>query len=354
MKKLLTLLSITLIIIFTTFMFSCPTSANVAGQCSNCHTMHYSQNGVSTMYEAGGPFPVLLTGSCVGCHTTPVASPQDPYANSTPYVKSTTSGGLNDNRCIAGGFFPHDTMGMGNNNDNHHGMGNLSDPAGKTTGTFYTQGATGLGCAGINGCHGNETDLSDMDAIKGGHHATSQTYRMLYVNGVQVSGDPAIDYEKAIINDPSLVVQTSGVSQNVNIYSAGGVTVNATISELCGKCHGDFHGANGTPANGTTNAGGEWIRHPSDYDLPDTWIMGADTYDFDGDDAKQNPFGYTNAVYVQGGMQVTCLSCHRAHGTNNADLLRWVYVGAGSAQKAGQPAGSQTDFGCLGCHDAQR
>lgn len=339
MKKNLLTLNI---ILFTVFVFACPTLANVAGQCSNCHTMHYSQNGTSDSYGDDGPYAILLINDCVGCHTTPTAAPTDPYANATPYVKSTTATGLNDSRCLAGGFFPHDTMGTGNNDDNHHGMRNTNDPAGMAVGAFYTQGTTGLGCAGINGCHGNETDLSDMEAIRGGHHKTSLTYRMLYVDTDPVEGDGADDYEKAIIAN-TLLVPAYGT--NANAYCAGEATTDfATISALCAKCHGDFHGA------GTTNSASEWIRHPTENVIDTTWAIGKASYTPTGVDVKENPPGYDNATYDVNEKRVTCLSCHRAHGTQTADLLRWAYT----TQLAGQPAGSQTVYGCLGCHDAQR
>jgi len=321
--------------------------AAVSGVCSNCHTMHNSQGGVPMRTD--GPEPLttplsaLLLNDCMGCHTT---TESDPFVDGYPYVQLTTGAG-NDSNCLAGGFFPPTPeMGMGNNDDNHHGMGNINDPAGKQTGSFY-QGANGLSCAGINGCHGNETDLDDMAAISGGHHNPS-AYRILYVDGDPVISYGAADYEELIIRTPTTApITTVGNTQNVNIYSAGTVGVGeATISELCGKCHGVFHGANGTPANGTTNATGEWIRHPSDEELPTDWTMGG-VYEFDGNDAKNNPFGYENATYTGNPTQVTCLSCHRAHGTANNDLLRWAYTT--------QDAGTDTaDYGCLGCHNAQR
>ena len=350
MKKSLITLTIMLAAAAMIAAFSCPAQAAVTGQCSNCHTMHYSQNGASSMYESGGPFAALLTGGCIGCHTTDVSDPLDNTMN-TPYVISSSSG-FSDNNCLAGGFFPA-TMVAGNNADQHHGVisTNTHAPAGyDTDGTFqdYSGATNGLGCAGKNGCHGNQTDVSDMAAIKGGHHDTSSTYRMLYVGSDTVCGSPAVDYEEAIIATPATTVATSGATQNVNIYSAGTVGgTEATISELCGKCHGNFHGTT------NTQSGGEWIRHPSDTALPTGWAMGATDYAFDGDDAKNNPFGYTNATYTAGGTQVTCLSCHRAHGTENQDLLRWGYADDDSAQT--QIAGTSTvTYGCLGCHDAQR
>ena len=349
MKKSLITLTIMLAAVAMVAVFSCPALAQVSGQCSNCHTMHDSQGG--TAMATGGPLAALLLNSCIGCHT----GTGDPLhnTNNTPYVMSSTSG-FSDNLCLAGGFFPA-TMVAGNNADQHHGVisTNTSPPAGfdSADNTWYTGTSDGLGCAGTNGCHGNETDLSDMDAIKGGHHKTSSTYRMLYVGTDTVSGSPAEDYEENLVQNPTTITLIrTGAGQNVNIYSAGTLTSGTedTISELCAKCHGIFHGENtGSDSDGTKNIAGEWIRHPSDAALPTGWEMGAATYAFDGNDAKNNPFGYTDATYTVGGTQVTCLSCHRAHGTENNDLLRWAY--------STQTAGTLTaDYGCLGCHDAQR
>lgn len=312
--------------------------AAVGGVCSNCHTMHYSEDGVDL--TTGGPHAVLLKNNCLGCHTTGAADPLNDTDN-TPYVASSTSA-FSDDVCLAGGFFPA-TMGTGNNNDNHHGIGNLSDPAGKATGSFYTQGIDGLGCGGINGCHGNETDVSDMDAISGGHHNTSATYRMLYVGGVAVDGSSAEDYEELIIKTPATAVVSSGTGQNVNIYCAGTPT-GATISDLCAKCHGDFHGS-GASSN-TQNATLEWIRHPTENVIPTGWAIGVTTYTPVGADYKNHPPGYDGATLDITEKRVTCLSCHRAHGTANDDLLRWAY--------STQVAGGGTTYGCLGCHDAQR
>lgn len=349
MKKTICSLTILLAAVVLIAVFSCPAFAQVSGQCSNCHTMHNSQ-GSSSM-ATGGPHPVLLLNNCIGCHT----GTDDPLDNSngTPYVMSSSSG-FGDDFCLAGGFFPT-SIGTGNNDDNHHGVdgSQTNAPAGfdGTDNTWYTGTTNGLGCAGSNGCHGNETDLGDMDGIKGGHHNTALTYRMLYSSygggsARPVCGSPSEDYEEAIIQIPTTTVVRSSAGQNVNIYSAGTVGGSeATISELCAKCHGLFHGENGISGNGTTNASSEWIRHPSDTELPAGWEM-AGTYAFDGADAKNNPFGYNNATYTANNTQVTCLSCHRAHGTDNNDLLRWSY--------GEQLAGGSNDYGCLGCHNTQR
>jgi len=312
--------------------------AAVSGVCSDCHTMHNSQGG-EPMRDDGveAPLSALLLNDCLGCHTT---TGVDPFVGGYPYVQ--LASGATDDNCLAGGFFST-TMGMGNNDDNHHGIGNTSEPAGfdEIETTWYTGTSDGLGCAGTNGCHGNETDLDDMAAIKGGHHDPS-AYRILYVGTDGVVGSGAKDYEDAIIDDPSTSVVTSGDDQNVNIYSAG--VDDPSISELCAKCHGDFHNENGT--TGDSGLASPWIRHPTDVAIPTTWEIGGTDYIPDGDDYKHNPVGYDDATFDITNKKATCLSCHRAHGTASNDLLRWGY--------STQDAGSGDEYGCLGCHDAQR
>jgi len=315
--------------------------ASVSGVCSNCHTMHNSQAG--TPMRAGSvedPLSALLLNDCFGCHTT---TDNVPFVGGYPFVR--LGSGAEDDNCLAGGFFPPTTteMGTGNNNDEHHGIGNTNEPAGFdiTENTWYTGELNGLGCAGTNGCHGNETDLDDMAAIRGGHHDPS-AYRILYVGNNGVVGYGAKDYEYAIISGKSTGVVTSGDDQNVNIYSAG--VDDPSISEFCSKCHGDFHNESGTTDD--CGSASPWIRHPTDVAIPTTWAIGDTGYPPDVDDYKHNPVGYDNATFDITKKMVTCLSCHRAHGTANNDLLRWVYTT--------QDAGNGADYGCLGCHDKQR
>ena len=323
--------------------------AAVTGVCSECHTMHNSQGGDPMRVDGTGApvatsLSALLLDDCMGCHTTTGSLPlEDDY----PFVKLTDG---TDSNCLAGGFFQINADPADDNSNQNHDIGATAIPAGfDSANTWYTGTTEGLSCAGTNGCHGNETDLDDMAAISGGHHSPS-AYRILYLEteSKSVIGSGAVDYEMEIIASPTTSVIYAGVNQNVNIYSAGSVGVTyATVSELCGKCHGIFHGEGiGSDLDGTKNIAGEWIRHPSDEGLPTSWIMGG-VYAFDGDDAKNNPFGYDNAVYTGNTTQVTCLSCHRAHGTENNDLLRWPY----STQSAGT---STSDYGCLGCHNKQR
>jgi len=312
-------------------VFSSPAFSAVSGVCSECHTMHNSQG--NAVMATGGPHPTLLMNNCLGCHTT---TGTDPLAAGYPYVSGS---GFDDDGCLAGGFFP-DTMGTGNNDDDHHGIGNNNAPAGydATEYAAYSGVANGLACAGSNGCHGVSTALDDMESIAGGHHNPT-AYRILYdAANAAVTGDGADDYEKEIIDGTTTTV-TYGTT--ANLYNAGGTGV--TINALCAKCHGDFHKTSTEGAGETTNTGGAWIRHPTENSIPTDWTIYAAA--IDADDVKHNPVGYEGAV-SNANKRVMCISCHRAHGTANADLLRWAY--------STQDAGSGLEYGCLGCHNKQR
>lgn len=326
----------------TLFAFAGSAQAAVSGQCSNCHTMHDSQGGVEWSADnAGdeGPYSALLINDCLGCHTSSAGDPLS--ADGYPYVANGNA--FSDDNCLAGGFL---STGGENNDDNSHTMGTNFLPAGYDSagelGDWYTGDteASGFSCAGTNGCHGNHTDLNDMDAIAGGHHNTDNAYRILYVDlagDKPVAGEPTLDYEENLIATTGLT--STGPSMLAhNVYSAG--PNDNTISELCGICHGNFHGA------GTTDSA-TWLRHPTDVVIPSDWIIGNEiAYPLTDADHKHNPVGWDGAEEGTGERKATCLSCHRAHGTANADLLRWAY--------STQDAGSQTTYGCLGCHDKQR
>jgi hypothetical protein len=64
-----------------------------------------------------------------------------------------------------------------------------------------------------------------------------------------------------------------------------------------------------------------------------------------GTQVVQNVFTDTMPDGVTDIAIVTCISCHRAHGSEYADLLRWDYT-------AGTSAGSGTNLnsGCFVCH----
>jgi len=333
--------------------------AKVSGPCVNCHTMHNSQGGAD-MPPAGGPYGALVNNTCLGCHTT---TGSDPLAGGFPYVKGTFS----DSVCLAGGFF---TDTDPDNAGKSHSLGSTVAPPGYSStgpqGAWYGALSTKkLTCAGDSGCHGKHDVASEltggvdnqMKAIAGGHHDPSPAaYRILYVNKVAVLGKGASDYEEALNafygSEPTGDLTRAIATKPHNYYYAKAATDN-TISGLCGNCHGNFHKDIGTAS--------PWRRHPTDVKLPGGWEVQTSALITDYD-AKYNPFGFESPTTVADDASanikyVTCVSCHRAHGSGNRDILRFGYDSTNDPvnnQQAGRAPTTVVEFGCLGCHDRQR
>jgi len=325
-KKIL----LTSIILLSVFLVYGQADA-LSGSCGGCHTMHNSQDGV----DGSGPNELLLKSTCAGCHTT--GSAIGPQIDKTSEI-------------LAGGSF--DTTTIATTAAKRHDVQDLSLTEGiaATPGnggdSIITLSPNDLTCAGAKGCHGKHVTGMGSDAgISGSHHgAADATYRFLWI-GTSVSPTAVFG-----IGDADREATVSNTDHNV--YSADSTQ---GISSFCNQCHGEFHGTDATETGGTASP---WKRHPTDYKL--FTIAGADWDDsqtnLNADDA---PIGLvsigtnvTTTNYYQDGVidtdnsAVICLSCHRAHGSSNDDLLRWDY----STMNAGE--GGTT--GCLSCHYAQR
>lgn len=324
--------------------------AKVSGPCVNCHTMHDSQGGLPVNKNAAGqpigPQGALIKNDCLGCHTT---TGSDPLVNGYPFVRGN---GFNDNVCLAGGFFPMDSDGT-DNLGKAHSLNSKAKPPGYN-GSWYKGQTNGLTCSGSSGCHGSQTIDDPMGAIRGGHHSPDPgLYRILYAydgtTAKPVTGVGAADYEKLLntTTAPSGPYDRTDATYAHNVYIAVAGTTTDTISKLCANCHGDFHGAG-------TGTKSPWTRHPSDVKLPGAWDPANDAISSNVD-CKYNPFGFgSEATNTAGPKYVTCLSCHRAHGTASYDLLRFAYNSSLGDVNVQQSAGSTNMFGCLGCHSGQR
>ena len=81
--------------------------AAVRGPCSDCHTMHHSQDGGRPLsWGEDGPYESLLTTSCIACH-----SGRNDGSNLTPYVYDpdgptyAATGTESNSNTLAGGNF---------------------------------------------------------------------------------------------------------------------------------------------------------------------------------------------------------------------------------------------------------
>lgn len=337
-KLLVVLMSVTALVVVAGNAFA------LTGSCVDCHTMHNSQDGATVSFDGSANEMLLMAGSCGGCHADAAAAAA---IDGVPQVNLSAS-------YSAGGSF----YWVADDDATGHNVSDLSisedvalsyDPPGfdENLGTGVNGGAadwaTQLTCAGTNGCHGTHDTTSAFDAVKGAHHGnaggildtadtTGNSYRFL----TGIKGGEDADWE----------LNTSVTDHNVYYGNArtDTIAVTDTISALCAQCHGHFHNA-----ADITSAGGDmsspWIRHPSDIDMRAVGgEYAAYVYDVEAPAALSTLVAPTSTAYDSEAI-VTCISCHRAHGSENADLLRWAYSGM-EAGTTGAAAGT----GCFRCH----
>jgi len=334
----------------------------IQGPCVTCHTMHNSQDGIPMNFDdSATPNGLLLRGSCIGCHG----------QNTLDNIVTIGSSGIpqvwhTDATDLAGGNFRYVITGPANPKG-HNVLGLvaqdttlLNDPPGylaayDPASTNFDTGSR-LRCAGQNGCHGNRDQSDEYVAVRGGHHTsdtmlkfgtiseanqgggtggsdittTGKSYRFLYnVHGGEVS-----DWQNT---DSTHHNEYKGATFAAR--TSQGWTDITTISDLCAECHGDFH-ASGLTGDSGIGTGTPWLRHPTDAIIPGTGEYASyTTYSITAPVGRTSIPNAISGTVTPGTDIVTCLSCHSAHATNYADILRWDYTNTLSA-----------GVGCLACH----
>ncbi len=350
-------------------------AAKVSGPCGDCHTMHNSQDGAamastgvfgSTTPADTTPNGSLLRYGCVGCHTGANTS-----TTTVPFVLSTTAptygiaGGAGVNTLAGGNFYWVTQTGGAPKGHNVVGIGavaeTLTSVPGAGTATVPAIGA--LTCAGTTGCHGDRTETDEFGAVGGGHHGAGAAANG-YVAGSTTDMSDAFRMLSGIqgIEDADWEFTADGTKATAdhNLYkgvarSDEAVVDNTTISSLCAQCHGEFHNGPGNISSSTF--GSPWVRHPTDFDMSElgtgSEYAGYTAYSLEAPVASTSMDGTTllttidhigGAGLANGNAVVTCISCHRAHGSPHDDLLRWDYAGM-DAHSASAAAG-----GCFACH----
>lgn len=350
------------------FLVTTPASAKVQGQCAECHTMHNSQNGSPMAFNADGtpdatPNEVLLLRGCVACHTgTNDGTNVIPYVNKTTAPTYGTDGTTGET--LAGGNFYWVAADGGNDSATGHNVATdaLSGQDTNLTNPLMPPGATTaltaqLRCAGVNGCHGDTAATSDFEAIRGSHHADDAT-----IDGTTVATSYRFLLGTVGLEDSDWEYQPSSTEHNQykgfdRSSDATADIDDSTISALCARCHNDFHNGSGNVGgiNPTTGAfASPWVRHPTDFDMSNTAAGSeykeyggtANTYQVGAPVASDDVSSVLSSVNVDttgsDNAIVTCISCHRAHGTPYADLLRWDYSTV--------EAGAGSTGACFTCH----
>lgn len=322
-------------------------NAQVTGACVNCHTMHNSQGGASM--NPGGTDTVyqsLTKGDCLGCHTGGAGDVTDsniPKVNHTGTPTVTTLAG--------GSFFWAQTDSTKGHNVVGVGTQNMMIPPGFDSATAQGYNTSnGLTCAGTNGCHGNRGEANEFKSLSGAHHAPKLT------GNIATGADLKTSYRflNTIkgIEDP-LWESTTGGNQYYGTARATQVVEDTqTISALCGQCHGAFHATasnyttdatKGISASSTGAMASPWVRHPTDFDMSLSGeYAGYNAYRKDVPVASSINTTQATLGTTAGTRIVTCISCHRAHGSNEPDLLRFTY-------NMNAHNGTST-AGCFACH----
>ncbi|WP_158508712.1 hypothetical protein [Thermosulfidibacter takaii] len=362
------------------FFFLVSPAVAITGMCSNCHTMHNSQNGQPMNYDgSSAPNPMLLRGDCAGCHA---QGKSQRIVDNVPQVLHS------DAVDLAGGNFAYIT-GLKTGGDGGYGdayghnvvtlpginqdsvLGSIGAP-GPFDGWHPEQifKNKGLHCSGELGCHGvRASGVSEMMGIKGAHHSNvggsvngsgiGGSYRFLVnVKGYEVDDwqNTSSDHHNEYYGLSSPVYELSCSSTSchqgpeINCKSGYPVAPDGTISQFCGTCHPLFHSATGT-ASSPSSPSSPWLRHPSDYALPNSgeyanYNNGTNTYSVVAPVARTTVPAVISSSVTPGSDAVMCLSCHYAHAGPYPDMLRWDY----SKCSAGT---DNSDCGCFVCHTSK-
>ena len=346
----------------------------MTGQCSNCHTMHNSQNGavmVNLTYgaETTDAKAFLLRATCLGCHAQGTANKIESIGGSdVPQVLHNDPSGD-----LAGGNFIYQIGGgkggAGSDKKGHNlvdfGAGNMDTPA-QPPGRRHDIAAMSANftCAGSMGCHGVRGGLGiGLDSLEGSHHQNASgqlntadnvynSFRFLNaVKGYENDGANKWQNVNATNHNEYFGASTpmsftGCTSQSCHDASDKARPLNNTMSGFCATCHGYFHlldsgGQDGVGDDSTS----PFKRHPTDIILPNSGEYTSYTsYNVITPVARTSVPASMSGSVSPGSDVVMCLSCHGAHATDYYKMMRWDIKSATLATAIS---------GCGNCHSGK-
>lgn len=307
-------------------------------RCADCHVMHYSQthgynpdgSGFFINPLPSGPFHYLLRGEvndlCLTCHDGSSFAPDVLGANGgTAAVR--LAGALN-------------RMGVTGLATTGHTLDSTDTAPGSNP---AWNNADGLNCVDCHQQHGY---------VGYGHPDNGQQYRNLKSDPGNGSGAwvtynwdqiGTVDLTKDVYEANSLQYDESDVEwlEPDNTASA--------IGNWCGGCHNDFHGAVGSAEiGGMGSPPEEFSRHP---------VAGVNIGALGGGHSSLSTYNArTNKVKVMSELGVwdpagsdvtpTCVSCHKAHGNQNAFGLI-LRSGGGTLTEEGDTGATSSSTGAI-------
>jgi len=330
--------------------------------------MHNSEKGspvafirtsLGTQIISEQPLANLLKTDCIGCHSHVGAETIVDFGESeVPIVfnltaptyppsgsaTSTLAGG-NFHWLVNGGdAYGHNVYGIASEDSR---FSTTQAPGGvvRTGECVNCHGTLATAESGCEGCHVPQHHAGGADIVTGREEGW---YRflgsvMMRDTGAEPSpegvvGIEAPDWEQSPLADQHNTYQGK-ISPYVSYLESG------SINQKCTGCHGQFH--NETLADST------WIRHPVDVVIPNFGeYINFITYKPIVPVARQNvsdlDAGFS--VISHGSDLVSCISCHRAHGSPYPAMLRWGYRDwPGNDSHTQQPALN----GCAVCHTSK-
>jgi hypothetical protein len=376
-------------------LFPLSASAKVSGVCSNCHTMHNSQDGVPMAvtggaWEAGGflngtadpsPNAQLLVADCIGCHSS--ASSETIVSTGGSDIPIVYNHTVPTDPLAGGNFY---WVGVGGDDTKGHNVFGISAQDANIDATNGAPGHDGVSCGYAASCHATLAAAPMAGGAGGGgnwsrggcqgchvftyHHSDNGVYRFLKGHGgggflpediearKNISTYP--DYVQGVEDDDweqETVTRHNWYKGVTTEYSNNGFALATykTVTSFCSGCHWGFHGPYGSdPFNPTLGMGpvaGPWVRHPVDIALPTTGEFAAYGSDPVNNYSIETPVAWVTLPTAPDGTGaagpvVMCLSCHRSHGSDQPDLLRFDY----STVLAGSPG---SGGGCRNCHTAK-
>ena len=277
------------------FLFYSESEAKVRGVCSNCHTMHNSQNGLGMVLDTSAfknigagsdracvgchsePRENLLRLDCIGCHSLDISSVQGIQPLGAYNVPQVFYNRAAANMMAAGNFawveiddahghnvhgyldsvIDMDFVQFGTNVP--PGYVSAMDPSTIGYDSWGTppDGTTAppeqILCAGAYGCHGNRQVTSQTQAMQGTHHADDEVVLQLDTKPIGTAGQggsPGLSYRflsGVLGGEDSDWEWSVGIADHNEYYGKELTAVRtsqssvASMSEFCASCHGNFH-----------------------------------------------------------------------------------------------------------------
>lgn len=346
MRSFLFLLALVALVVGTAMAGDYHTGTSL--NCAECHVMHYSQthgynsDGGGITYDLGadGPYHFLLRDEvnalCLSCHDGQFFAPD---------VLAANGGNVPTNGRQAGAL----------NRDN---TAPYFDATGHTLGaTDVAPGGTWSNPDGLNciNCH-------QQHGYGGFVAAGNNPYRNLLYNAGGPAG-PGVSYAVGTNDLTKDIYEVSAGygGQHYDIQNVFFNEPNATGSGYgawCKGCHTNFHGSSSDAnmRNTTAPTQTEWLRHPTaDANIgavtgghSSTATFSANAYRVQvmSPSGDWGPWGATWATPAAD-LTPSCMSCHKAHGNQNAFGLIFA---TGSANWGENGDGSSYVALCSQCH----